>query len=93
MKKNELPQRIKFYSFSNFLQVTALRVLSEKEYDAIKISVYGYTEDYNHIEFSYMIEFKNERDRDLTFEEIKLELLFEDIEKIVKTSNIPIILK
>lgn len=87
-----MKKRIQLFQFTELLQVTLLRVINEKENDSIKVSVYGYTTDHNHIEFNYDIEFPNEETRDLTFDEITSDLMFEDIKKIIKSSNIPIII-
>ena len=86
-----MTQRIKLFVFSDFLQATILKKVNDKENEAIVVTVYGYTPDGDaHIEFSYDVEFCNERDRDSTFEEITQELLLEDVKKIIETSNIPI---
>ncbi len=86
-----MKQRVKLLVFSDFLQATILKKVNDKEKDSIVVTVYGYTpEEDAHIEFSYDIEFYNEKDRDITFEEITQERLFEDVQKIIKSSNIPI---
>lgn len=87
-----MKNRIKLLEFTELLQATLLKVVNDKENDSIKVSVYGYTRQLDHIEFSYDIEFKNELDRDLTFDEITSELMFEDIKKIISSSNIPILI-
>ncbi|QSW90729.1 hypothetical protein J0383_07935 [Flavobacterium endoglycinae] len=86
-----MKSRIKLFHFTEYLQATLLKKMNEKERDSIKVSVYGYTPGTDHIEFSYDIEFPNEEDRDLTFDEITSDLMFEDIKKIIKSSEIPII--
>jgi hypothetical protein len=85
-------RRIKLFEFSELIQSTLLKLVNDKDNDCIRVSVYGYTKEMNHIEFSYDIEFKTENDRDLTFDEITSELMFEDVKKIIKTSRIPILL-
>jgi len=87
-----MKNRIKLFQFTDFIQATLLKMVNDKENDAIKVSVYGYTPGYDHIDFSYHIEFKDENSRDLTFDEITLELMFEDIKKIITSSSIPILI-
>lgn len=84
--------RIKLLHFTELIQATLLKLVNEKDIDVIKVSVYGYTPSYDHVEFSYEIEFKNEKDRDLTFDEITDELMLEDIKKIISKSRIPILI-
>ena len=62
------------------------------EKDSIIISIYGYTKEFNHIQFEYEIKFIDEQKRDRIFDEIKEELLLQDIEKLVLENDIPIIL-
>ncbi|AMA48964.1 hypothetical protein [Flavobacterium covae] len=85
-------KRVRLFEFTELLQCTILKKISEKEKDAIVVTVYGYTRLRDHIEFSYEIEFNNEEDRDLTFMEITSDLMFEDIKKIISSSNIPILI-
>lgn len=86
-----MKQRIKLFVFSEALQATILKKLDEKDNDSIIVSVYGYTPDEKaHIEFNYPIQFHNEKDRDLTFEEITQEKLLEDIQTIIISNKIPI---
>jgi hypothetical protein len=87
-----MKKRIKLFEFTELIQATLLKCLSEKENDCIKVTVYGYSKTLDHIEFSYEIEFKNELDRDLTFDEITSELIFEDVKKIISSSRIPILI-
>lgn len=93
MQKSHLTQRIRLIVFSNLLQATLLKKVSNDEKDSIVISVYGYTKEFDHIQFKYEIKFIDEQKRDKIFDEIKDELLLEDIEKLVKENDIPIILK
>lgn len=88
-----MKNRIRLFEFTEFLQATILKICNDKEIDAIKVTVYGYTPDLKgHKEFSYEILFKNELDRDLTFDEITLEKLSEDIKRIIGHSEIPILI-
>ncbi|MCV9929496.1 hypothetical protein OIU83_17680 [Flavobacterium sp. LS1R49] len=85
-----MKSRIKLFQFTELLQATLLKLVNDKENDCIRVSVYGYTKQLDHIEFSYDIEFLDEEARDLTFDEITSDLMFEDIKKIISSSNIPI---
>jgi hypothetical protein len=87
-----MKNRIKLFEFTEFIQATLLKLVNEKDNDCIRVGVYGYTKCKNHIEFSYDIEFSNEGDRDLTFDDITKELMFEDIKKIIASSKIPIVI-
>lgn len=87
-----MKKRVKLLEFSELIQATLLKLVNDKDNDSIRVTVYGYSKEYNHIEFSYDIEFPTETDRDLTFNEITTELMFEDIKKIVASSKIPILI-
>ncbi|WP_281233472.1 hypothetical protein [Flavobacterium gelatinilyticum] len=87
-----MDKRVKLSEWSDMLQATLIKCLSVKEYCCIKVSVYGYTPNYDHVDFSYEIEFEYEADRDRTFNEITDEKLWEDIKKIIEPSEIPVIL-
>lgn len=93
MQKSQLTQRIRLIVFSNLLQATLLKKVSNDEKASIVISIYGYTKEFDHIQFEYEIKFIDEQKRDRVFDEIKDELLLEDIEKLVKENDIPIVLK
>lgn len=84
--------RIKLFEFTDVLQATLLKKVNDKDVDAITVSVYGYTPALDHIEFSYDLEFPDEKTRDQTFEEISSDLLLDDLKKIVSSSRIPIII-
>ena len=87
-----MKKRVKLLEFSELVQAILLKLVNDKDTDCIRVMVYGYTIERNHIEFSYDIEFPNELDRDLTFDEITTELMFEDIKKIIASSKIPILI-
>jgi hypothetical protein len=87
-----MKNRIKLLVFSELIQATLLKLVNDKEQDCIKVSVYGYTKTSDYIEFSYDLEFPDEVTRDLTFDEITTELMFEDIKKIISTSRIPVLI-
>ena len=87
-----MKNRIKLFEFTELMQATLLKIVNEKDNDSIKVTVYGYSKTNDHLEFSYDIEFKDEFDRDLTFDEITSELMFEDIKKIISASRIPILI-
>lgn len=87
-----MKQRIKLLEFSELIQATLLKIVNDNHVDCIRVTVYGYTKEYNHIEFSYDIERPTELDRDLTFDEITTEPMFEDIKKIIAHSKIPILI-
>lgn len=87
-----MKKRVKLLEFSEFIQAILLKLVNDKDNDCIRVMVYGYTKELNHIEFSYDIEFPTELDRDLTFDEITTELMFEDIKKIIASSKIPILI-
>lgn len=87
-----MKDRIKLFYFTELIQATLLKLVNDNDNDSIRVSVYGYTRGIDHIEFSYDIEFPNEHARDLTFDEITSELMFEDIKKIITSSNIPILI-
>ena len=88
MKNN----RIKLLEFSDLQQATILKIVNGKDIDCIRVSVYGYTRGYDHIEFSYELEYPDEKTRDKAFEEITTDKMFEDVKKIVASSKIPIII-
>lgn len=88
MKNN----RIKLFEFTDLTQATILKIVNEKDIDCIRVSVYGYTGIFDHIEFSYDLEFPDEKTRDQTFEEIKKDKMFEDVKKIVASLRIPILI-
>ena len=83
-----MKNRIRLFVFTEQLQCTILKKLGAEDKDVIVVCVYGYTRFKDHIEFSYEIPFNNEEDRDLTFIEITSDLMFEDIKKIISSSNI-----
>lgn len=87
-----MKKRVKLFEFSELIQATLLKLVNDKDNDSIRVTVYGYTKELNHIEFSYDIEFPNELDRNLTFDEITSELMFEDVKKIIASSKIPILI-
>ncbi|WP_395049431.1 hypothetical protein [Flavobacterium sp.] len=86
-----MKKRVRLFEFSELIQATLLKIVNDKHNDSIKVTVYGYTKGLDHVEFSYDIEFSNDLDRDLTFDEITSELMFEDIKKIIASSEIPIL--
>ncbi len=84
--------RIKLFEFTDLMQATILKKVNDKDVDCIIVSVYGYTRALEHIEFSYELEFPDEKTRDKTFDEITSELMLEDLKKIISASRIPIII-
>lgn len=87
-----MKNRVKLFQFTDLIQAVLLKIVNEKENDCIKVSVYGYTPGHDHLEFTYDIEFPNENARDLTFDEITSDLMFEDIKTIIRSSKIPILI-
>ena len=84
--------RIKLFEFTDLMQVTILKKVNDKDVDCIIVSVYGYTRTFDHIEFSFELEYPDEKTRDKAFEEITTDKMFEDVKKIVASSKIPIII-
>lgn len=84
--------RIKLLELSDLTQATILKIVSEKDIDCIRVSVHGYTEELDYIDFSYELGFPDEKTRDQAFEVINREQLFEDIKKVVSESRIPILI-
>lgn len=84
--------RIKLFEFTDLMQATILKKVNDKDVDCIIVSVYGYTRTFDHIEFSFELEYPDEKTRDKAFEEITTDKMFEDVKKIVASSKIPIII-
>lgn len=86
-------KRIRLLEFSETLQATLLKIISDdNNKDVVRVTVYGYTSDDDHIQFSYDLPFSNEIDRDLLFDEITTELMFEDVKKLITNNNLPFVI-
>jgi hypothetical protein len=84
--------RVKLLDFSELAQATLLKNVNDNEKECIVVTVYGYTTESNYIEFSHDLEFPSEEKRDLAFDEITSESMFEAVKKIISTSSIPILI-
>lgn len=87
-----MKQRIRLFIFNELIQATVLKLVNQNQMDCLIITVYGYTKEYDHIQFNYDLEFPDESLRDLMFNDMESELLYEDIVKLIKSSNIPILI-
>lgn len=87
-----MKKRLRFFEFSDLLQATLLRVLNKNDKDCIRLTVYGYTKELNHVEFSLEYEFEEEFLRDETFNDITKEMLFSDIKKMIDNTPLPFII-
>ena len=47
-----MKKRVKLLEFSELIQATLLKLVNDKDNDSIRVTGYGYTKEYNHIEFS-----------------------------------------